>query len=50
VTRLADKPRPRRAIFAASLGTLFEWYDFYPYGSLAVFFGGLWIHETRRLA
>src|SRR3954470_2962571 len=31
----------RRIIFAASLGTLFEWYDFYLYGSLAVFFGGL---------
>ncbi len=31
----------RRVILAASLGTLFEWYDFYLYGSLAVFFGGL---------
>ena len=31
----------RRVIFASSLGTLFEWYDFYLYGSLAVFFGGL---------
>src|ERR1700743_668772 len=31
----------RRVIFAASLGTLFEGYDFYLYGSLAVFFGGL---------
>src|SRR5262245_44846208 len=31
----------RRLIFASSLGTLFEWYDFYLYGSLAVFFGGL---------
>ncbi len=28
-------------ILASSLGTLFEWYDFYLYGSLAVFFGGL---------
>src|SRR5678810_1169143 len=28
-------------IVAASLGTLFEWYDFYLYGSLAVFFGEL---------
>jgi MFS family permease len=25
----------RRVIFAASLGTVFEWYDFYLYGSLA---------------
>ena len=26
----------RRVIFASSLGTVFEWYDFYLYGSLAV--------------
>jgi len=25
----------RRVIFASSLGTAFEWYDFYLYGSLA---------------
>src|SRR3982751_4281642 len=25
----------RRVIFASSLGTMFEWYDFYLYGSLA---------------
>ncbi len=31
----------RRVILASSLGTLFEWYDFYLYGSLAVFFGEL---------
>ncbi len=31
----------RRVLVASSLGTLFEWYDFYLYGSLAVFFGGL---------
>ncbi len=30
-----------KLIFASSLGTLFEWYDFYLYGSLAVFFGDL---------
>ncbi|HJQ97974.1 MAG TPA: MFS transporter [Candidatus Polarisedimenticolaceae bacterium] len=34
-------PLLRRVILASSLGTLFEWYDFYLYGSLAVFFGGL---------
>jgi MFS family permease len=28
-------------LLAASVGTLFEWYDFYLYGSLAVFFGSL---------
>jgi MFS family permease len=28
-------------IFASSLGTVFEWYDFYIYGTLATFFGKL---------
>ena len=27
----------RLVIFASSLGTVFEWYDFYLYGSLAAF-------------
>ena len=31
----------RRVIFASSLGTVFEWFDFYLYGTLAVFFGTL---------
>ncbi len=41
-----------RVILASSLGTLFEWYDFYLYGSLAVFFGGLFFppgDETAAL-
>ncbi len=25
-------------VFASSLGTVFEWYDFYIYGTLAAFF------------
>jgi len=29
----------RRVIFASSLGTVFEWYDFYLYGSLAGYIG-----------
>jgi MFS family permease len=36
----------RRIIFAASLGTLFEWYDFYLYGALAIFFGDLFFPKT----
>ena len=50
----AGLPRPmtreeRRVIFASSLGTVFEWYDFYLYGSLAAiiarhFFSG--VNET----
>ncbi|GAC1361377.1 MAG: MFS transporter [Polyangiales bacterium] len=47
-----DSRALRKVIFAASLGTLFEWYDFYLYGSLAVFFGGLFFpkgNETAQL-
>ena len=29
----------RKVILASSLGTVFEWYDFYLYGSLAVIIG-----------
>src|SRR6201995_512608 len=29
----------RKVIFASSLGTVFEWYDFYLYGSLATIIG-----------
>jgi MFS family permease len=39
-----------KIIFAASLGTLFEWYDFYLYGSLAVFFGGLFFPKGNDTA
>ena len=43
------EPSHRRVIFASSLGTVFEWYDFYLYGSLSViiskqFFAG--VNET----
>src|SRR6187455_448453 len=31
----------RRVISASSLGTVFEWYDFYIYGTLAGLFGRL---------
>ena len=31
----AITPEERKVIFASSLGTVFEWYDFYLYGSLA---------------
>ena len=37
-----DEPMTReqkKVIFASSLGTVFEWYDFYLYGSLAVVIG-----------
>ena len=34
-TRILSPAEIRRVIFASSLGTVFEWYDFYLYGSLA---------------
>ncbi|MGC4064086.1 MAG: MFS transporter [Polyangiaceae bacterium] len=49
---IANAPVIRRVILASSIGTLFEWYDFYLYGSLAVFFGGLFFpkgNETAQL-
>jgi len=49
---ITDPTTLRRVILASSVGTLFEWYDFYLYGSLAVFFGGLFFpkgNETAQL-
>src|SRR6187200_2827612 len=42
--KLEARSRPmtaeeRKVILASSLGTVFEWYDFYLYGSLAVIIG-----------
>ena len=38
---LVSKAEERRVIFASSLGTVFEWYDFYLYAVLAPFFAAL---------
>ena len=40
-----EAPRPmtaeeRKVVFASSLGTIFEWYDFYVYGTLAPIIAG----------
>jgi MFS family permease len=40
----------RRVIFASSLGTVFEWYDFYLYGTLAVFFSALFFPPGSETA
>jgi MFS family permease len=40
----------RGVILASSLGTLFEWYDFYLYGTLAVFFGQLFFPPGNERA
>jgi MFS family permease len=39
--RLVTKKEERFVIFASSLGTVFEWYDFYLYATLAPFFAAL---------
>ena len=53
-TNVRDRSRPmtgeeKKVILASSAGTIFEWYDFYLYGSLAAiiskqFFSG--VNET----
>ncbi len=55
----ADSPSPvgavskseeRRVIFASSLGTVFEWYDFYLYATLAPFFAALFFPKGNDTA
>ncbi len=45
-----QKQETRRVVFAAALGTVFEWYDFFIYGSLAVFFGSLFFPKGNESA
>ncbi|MSR46807.1 MAG: MFS transporter [Planctomycetes bacterium] len=45
-----DRATLRRVIVASSVGTLFEWYDFYLYGTLAVFFGTLFFPAENETA
>src|SRR3954462_4384038 len=40
----------RKVIFASSLGTVFEWYDFYLYATLAPFFAGLFFPKGNATA
>jgi MFS family permease len=40
----------RLVIFASALGTVFEWYDFYIYGTLAAFFGKLFFPAGNETA
>src|ERR1700759_3499767 len=40
----------RRVIFASSLGTVFEWYDFYLYATLATFFASLFFPKGNDTA
>ncbi len=45
-----SKSEERRVIFASSLGTVFEWYDFYLYATLAPFFAALFFPKGNDTA
>lgn len=45
-----EETNVQRVVFASSIGTLFEWYDFYLYGSLATFFGSLFFPPGNETA
>ena len=50
--RVVSQAEERKVIFASSLGTVFEWYDFYLYATLAPFFAALFFppgNETAAL-
>src|SRR5260221_11174989 len=45
-----DRGEEKRVIFASSLGTVFEWYDFYLYAVLAPFFAALFFPSGNQTA
>jgi MFS family permease len=47
---IVSKAEERRVIFASSLGTVFEWYDFYLYAVLAPFFATLFFPSGNPTA
>ncbi|HEX6864967.1 MAG TPA: MFS transporter, partial [Thermoanaerobaculia bacterium] len=49
-TPAVSKSEERRVIFASSLGTVFEWYDFYLYATLAPFFAALFFPKGNDTA
>src|SRR5215831_20087720 len=49
-SRVDETSRMRLVVVAASLGTVFEWYDFFLYGSLAVFFSALFFPPGNETA
>ncbi|HEV7668585.1 MAG TPA: MFS transporter [Thermoanaerobaculia bacterium] len=48
--RQVSPAEERRVIFASSLGTVFEWYDFYLYATLAPFFASLFFPKGNDTA
>jgi len=47
---LGVRPEEKRVILASSLGTVFEWYDFYLYATLAPFFAALFFPKGNDTA
>jgi predicted MFS family arabinose efflux permease len=47
---LVSPAEERRVIIASSVGTVFEWYDFYLYAILAPFFAGLFFPPENQTA
>jgi MFS family permease len=45
-----ERREERRVIFASSLGTVFEWYDFYIYATLAPYFASLFFPSGNATA
>jgi MFS family permease len=48
--RMIDAAEERRVIIASSVGTVFEWYDFYLYAILAPFFASLFFPSGNQTA
>jgi len=48
--QLSTRGEERRVIFASSLGTVFEWYDFYLYATLAPFFAAVFFPTGNATA
>src|SRR4051812_40747873 len=46
----SDHREEKKVIFASSLGTVFEWYDFYLYATLAPFFAALFFPKGNDTA
>ncbi len=48
--RIISTAEERRVVIASSVGTVFEWYDFYLYAILAPFFAGLFFPPGNQTA
>ncbi len=46
----STRSEERKVVLASSLGTVFEWYDFYLYAILAPFFAGLFFPKENQTA